>query len=234
MTLIRHRASVHFSCKKKKICFASQNYLKNDELSKIPSSNTSPALVRLKKIRFISKLLHVSVLASIGSLTVFASPAFARKQIVLSDKKTLVNAYEHVAGLSLVAFRGSVPQSWIASFRTALGSHCGFNMDIRPKLIDIFEELSGGDLAPHVRLCSSGPSPILHSQVSLTPPSVPSPSPSPSSSSSRGWREAGKIHADADADACAVLGVVHACPRRPCRGGCGESGEGGGRGMRAN
>eukprot|EP00201_Polytomella_parva_P008355 CAMPEP_0175062156 /NCGR_PEP_ID=MMETSP0052_2-20121109/14003_1 /TAXON_ID=51329 ORGANISM="Polytomella parva, Strain SAG 63-3" /NCGR_SAMPLE_ID=MMETSP0052_2 /ASSEMBLY_ACC=CAM_ASM_000194 /LENGTH=538 /DNA_ID=CAMNT_0016328129 /DNA_START=512 /DNA_END=2125 /DNA_ORIENTATION=+ len=57
-------------------------------------------------------------------------------------------------------------------------------MDIRPKLIDIFEELSGGDLAPHVRLCSSGPSPILHSQVSLTPPSVPSPSPSSSSSTS--------------------------------------------------
>ncbi|KAG2428034.1 hypothetical protein HXX76_012019 [Chlamydomonas incerta] len=44
--------------------------------------------------------------------------------------------------LSIVALRGSVPQQWALDFKLSIGKYCGFSIDQRAQLQDIWKELS--------------------------------------------------------------------------------------------
>ncbi|GFR49954.1 hypothetical protein Agub_g12062, partial [Astrephomene gubernaculifera] len=70
-----------------------------------------------------------------------AEPVLAAKTITLRDG-TQLQAYEHGMSLSIVALRGSVPSRWALDFKTSIGRYCGFSLDQRAQLEDIFKELS--------------------------------------------------------------------------------------------
>lgn len=81
------------------------------------------------------------LLAAATALLPFpAAPALAAKTVQLTDG-TAVEVYEHGLSLRIVALRGSVPAAWVVDFRGLLGKHCGFSLDMRGQLLEIFNDL---------------------------------------------------------------------------------------------
>ncbi|GIL81389.1 hypothetical protein Vretimale_1058 [Volvox reticuliferus] len=83
---------------------------------------------------------------ALGAAVVFGAlagsdPVQAAKTVVLRDG-TEVQAFEHGMTLAIVALRGSVSSQWALDFQTSIGKYCGFSLDQRPQLADIFKELS--------------------------------------------------------------------------------------------
>ncbi|GLC41238.1 hypothetical protein PLESTB_001084100 [Pleodorina starrii] len=85
---------------------------------------------------------HVALGAAVVlSAAAGADPVQAAKTVVLRDGSE-VQAFEHGMSLAIVALRGSVPGQWAVDFQTSIGKYCGFSLDQRPQLADIFKELS--------------------------------------------------------------------------------------------
>ncbi|GIL68080.1 hypothetical protein Vafri_21393 [Volvox africanus] len=83
---------------------------------------------------------------ALGAAVVFSAlagsdPVQAAKTVVLRDGSE-VQAFEHGMTLAIVALRGSVSSQWALDFQTSIGKYCGFSLDQRPQLADIFKELS--------------------------------------------------------------------------------------------
>lgn len=53
-----------------------------------------------------------------------------------------MQAYEHGMAISIVALRGSIPSQYAVDFKTSIGKYCGFSLDQRSQLADIYKELS--------------------------------------------------------------------------------------------
>ncbi|EFJ52374.1 hypothetical protein VOLCADRAFT_103032 [Volvox carteri f. nagariensis] len=85
---------------------------------------------------------HVAIGAAVALGAMAGSdPVQAAKTVVLRDG-TEVQAFEHGMTLAIVALRGSIPAQWTLDFQTAIGKYCGFSLDQRMQLADIFKELS--------------------------------------------------------------------------------------------
>ncbi|KAG2487410.1 hypothetical protein HYH03_013979 [Edaphochlamys debaryana] len=85
--------------------------------------------------------------AALGAAAILASPlaatgpAQAIKAVTLRDG-TVVSAAEHGMTIAIVALRGSVPATTATDFKESIGKYCGFSLDQRSQLGDIFKELS--------------------------------------------------------------------------------------------
>lgn len=65
-----------------------------------------------------------------------------------------MQAYEHGMAISIVALRGSIPSQYAVDFKTSIGKYCGFSLDQRSQLADIYKVWVQGTRTQQLHTCA--------------------------------------------------------------------------------